>query len=241
MSEHNHERFFPFEELTPCKRKSCVGGKCSEDKSKVICGLDELQKQKDRCIVYSIGGNNEWKFERKMLKRTPCEIHTFDCTGPRSRFKVPEQTEGRLHFHHVCVSPYPQDPNEATRPARMVGESWTLLEMQQKLGHKRIDLLKIDVEGFEFPLFASWPELIYENESENILLPMQILVEVRSMMFCEAIGQIFGSRLSFQYFFFCLLVCYATNRYITKRTFQRCIPMETISKRRQICWNSKAI
>jgi hypothetical protein len=180
MFSHDYERFFPFDELTPCKKKSCVGGGCSEDTSKITCGLNELQKQ-EHCVVYSFGGNNEWQFERSMLKRTPCEIHTFDCTGPRSRFKVPKN-QTRLHFHHVCISPYPQNPNEP-RPKGMVGESWTLLEMQQKLGHKRIDLLKIDVEGFEFPLFSSWPELHYKEESENILLPMQIVAEVRSIVF----------------------------------------------------------
>jgi hypothetical protein len=60
----------------------------------------------------------------------------------------------------------------------MEGEIWTLLEMQQRLGHKRIDLLKVDIEGWEFPLFESWPELAYTKDSERILLPMQLLVEV---------------------------------------------------------------
>jgi hypothetical protein len=60
----------------------------------------------------------------------------------------------------------------------MEGEIWTLLEMQQRLGHSRIDLLKLDIEGWEFPLFESWPDLYRKEESENILLPMQILVEV---------------------------------------------------------------
>jgi hypothetical protein len=60
----------------------------------------------------------------------------------------------------------------------MEGEIWTLLEMQQRLGHKRIDLLKVDIEGWEFPLFESWPELSLPKDSEGILLPMQLLVEV---------------------------------------------------------------
>ena len=45
--------------------------------------------------------------------------------------------------------------------------------------HKRIDLLKMDIEGFEYEIFESWPELAHTKLSENILLPHQILVEVR--------------------------------------------------------------
>lgn len=176
MFAHDHERFFPFDELTTCKDKSCVGGKCSDDTSKIICGLNELNKLHERCVVYSLGGNNQWQFELSMLEKTLCEIHTFDCTGPLTRFKVPAN-DGRLHFHHVCITPYSMNPDDP-RPEGMVGESWTLLEMQQKLGHKRIDLLKMDIEGFEFPILSAWPELHYKEESESILLPMQIVMEV---------------------------------------------------------------
>ena len=44
--------------------------------------LDKLgNSDNDGCIIYSIGGNNEWQFELDLLQRTKCHIHTFDCTG----------------------------------------------------------------------------------------------------------------------------------------------------------------
>jgi hypothetical protein len=52
--------------------------------------------------------------------------------------------------------------------------------MQQKLHHKRIDLFKMDIEGFEWPMFESWPVLADQKRSEELSLPMQILVEVRT-------------------------------------------------------------
>jgi len=186
--QHTHDRFFPFAEMAPCKRDhiECVGGECGSDLAKTVCGLQEHleARQKEassghnstKCVVYSIGGNNEWDFEMDMLKRTPCDIHTFDCTGERERFEVPE--DPRIHFHHVCLTAYSQQGRHQPY-GRMVGESWTLLEMQQKLGHSRIDLLKVDIEGWEWPLLNSWPELGHTPESEQILLPMQIAIEVR--------------------------------------------------------------
>lgn len=79
----------------------------------------------------------------------------------------------------------------------MEGEMWTLLQMQQKLGHTRIDMLKMDIEGFELNIFDSWPELAYEQLSEQFLLPHQILVEVSSycllLLFCFVIFFVFVS------------------------------------------------
>ncbi|KAL7579073.1 hypothetical protein ACA910_019110 [Epithemia clementina (nom. ined.)] len=190
FNNHDHERFFPFTPTSECIEKQCIGGPCSSDDSKILCGLEQLNKNKnstttttttkanEKCIVYSIGGDNVWTFELDMLDKTPCEIHTFDCTGERSRFQVP--VHPRLTFHHVCLTPYPQhDPaSSRERPSYMVGESWTLLEMQQKLGHDRIDLLKVDIEGYELNMFHSWPILADFQASEQILLPMQIAVEI---------------------------------------------------------------
>ena len=56
---------------------------------------------------------------------------------------------------------------------------WTLQQMQQRLNHSRIDLLKMDIEGWEWPLIQSWPDFVSSpQEAEQAILPMQILVEV---------------------------------------------------------------
>ena len=49
--------------------------------------------------------------------------------------------------------------------------------MQKELGHKRIDLFKADIEGYEFGMFENWPKLSADG-ADQILLPMQVLVEV---------------------------------------------------------------
>jgi hypothetical protein len=83
------------------------------DESKIVCGIGRLEEKEPAakkeetspCVVYSIGGNNQWAFEKVILEQTTCEVHTFDCTGLRSRFqpRFPPEYAGRHTFHHVCV------------------------------------------------------------------------------------------------------------------------------------------
>lgn len=175
-SEHNHVRFDAFEQLATCDY-DCVGGKCSADRSKIICGLSTLND--DKCVVYSIGSNNYWEFELEILEKTPCTVYTFDCTGPRSRFTVPKHD--RLHFFHVCLGAEPVPAPKTLGPeifnSTVIGEIMTLHQIQKMLKHNRIDLLKFDIEGYEWPLIESWP-LLSDPRSEDYVLPYQIVYEL---------------------------------------------------------------
>jgi hypothetical protein len=175
MKNHSHARFFPFDIMADC-HTFCVGGACKTDKSKIVCGIDELQTE-ETCVVYSVGGNNQWTFEQDILAKTPCEVHTFDCTGNITRFHKPRNP--RLHFHHICLGaehvPYNHDQK---CKGGICGDILTLYQIQIMLGHKRIDLFKMDIEGYEWPLFESWPTLTDTNQVADMVLPMQILVEV---------------------------------------------------------------
>ena len=180
MFQHTHERFFAFDAtMAHCSNKTCVGGMCRQDTSKIVCGLEQLataatEQQPSSCVVYSIGGNNHWEFELDILAKTPCQVHTFDCTGSITRFEKPQNE--RLYFHHVCLGTIHEDAPQNCSGNKKCGETWTLLEIQQKLGHDRIDLFKIDIEGYEWNLLESWPEL--SDAHSDMVLPFQILVEV---------------------------------------------------------------
>ena len=167
---HTHERFDAFKPMGSCT-KSCLGGACEQDKSKIACGTFSEKSATSSlsapCVIYSIGSANHWEFELDVLKHTPCEVHTFDCTGPRERFTPPKHD--RLHFHYICLG--------TSHKVTDVGEFWTLDEMTSTFHHNRIDLLKVDIEGYEWPLLQSWPELDAIN-SPTTVLPMQVLVEV---------------------------------------------------------------
>jgi len=160
-------RFGAFQEMGSCNQ-TCVGGKCRNDLSKITCGVNEGTMQAP-CLVYSIGGNNQWDFELDVLKKTPCEVHTFDCTGSIGRFKKPDNK--RLHFHHICLGTQNKDAQSDN------GEFWTLEKIQKSLKHNQIDLFKMDIEGYEWPIFESWP-ILTDIRSPTTVLPMQVLVEV---------------------------------------------------------------
>jgi len=151
--------------MTDCQ-KSCIGGPCLSDESKIVCGLDQLQKN---CLVNSIGGNNQWKFERHILSQTPCHVHTSDCTPPRASQNLVTINLAFIMFvwaANTCLA------NDA-----VCGPVMTLL-----LGHEQIDLLKMDVEGYKWPVFESWPVLssTISSNKEDIILPMQVLVEIHT-------------------------------------------------------------
>ena len=180
MLLHTHDRFFPFQPMSGCTQ-TCVGGPCGSDQSKIICGEEQLKKVRNRdCVVYSIGGNNKWQFEIDILKNTPCEVHTFDCTGSITRFQKPDSD--RVTFHHICLgtSFKPGPIKNCTTEGRnsICGPIMTLGEIQSRLGHDQIDLLKFDIEGYEWPIFNSWPELSDVTSSAQFVYPMQILVEI---------------------------------------------------------------
>lgn len=172
----DHGRFDAFHVMGDCSR-DCIGGPCRRDRSKIACGAD-YEHLEAPCVVYSIGGNNYWSFETDLLNKTPCTIHTFDCTGPITRFHKPD--DPRLHFHHVCLGtenkPAPANTSDAVRNVPY-GEFWTLEKMQKTLNHTQIDLFKMDIEGYEWQLLESWPTL-FDVRSSSVQLPMQILVEV---------------------------------------------------------------
>mmetsp|Transcript_8004 Transcript_8004/g.11646 ORF Transcript_8004/g.11646 Transcript_8004/m.11646 type:complete len:358 (+) Transcript_8004:34-1107(+) len=179
MLHHTHARFFPFQVMSACEQ-ACVGGGCGADTSKIVCGMEQLHFLNDKeCVVYSIGGNNEWQFELDVLGGTSCQVYTFDCTGSKSRFQKPQ--DDRLSFHHICLGaasqPAPGFADNCTQG--ICGPIMTLQEIQKMLGHNQIDLFKMDIEGYEWPIFESWPELS-DNETDSIgfVLPMQILVEI---------------------------------------------------------------
>lgn len=162
-----HRRFAPFSPLLQCKDVTSIGGQPGEDTSKLVCGLKNLQ---EGCIVYSIGGNNQWEFELDIVKQTPCVVYTLDCTGPRDRFQVPEHD--RIIFEHICLGSQPEDGQaDCLSNTTKCGSTMTLQMIQERLNHnKAADLLKIDIEGHEIPLFLSW------NDASKY--PIQILVEV---------------------------------------------------------------
>merc|ERR1712129_96348 len=63
-------------------------------------------------------------------------------------------------------------PGEILYRQTPCGELSTLEEVQHRLGHSEVDLLKMDVEGWEWPVFDK------EEVGDTGSMPMQVFVEV---------------------------------------------------------------
>ncbi len=135
----------------------------SGDGGKYVCSAGALQPG---CVIYSLGSNGNFEFEQAMLAATPCEIFTFDCTVEAAR--VPALPP-RIHFHALCVG----DSEEASSQYR------SLFSLMQQFGHSQVDVLKVDVEGWEFRLVEGVFRAVVQRSSSGAAppLPMQILME----------------------------------------------------------------
>ncbi|CAF3300652.1 unnamed protein product [Rotaria socialis] len=126
------------------------------DGGKWVCDPHRL-KARPNCLIYSAGSNGDFGFEVHMKNVMPhCEIHTFD----QRRYTCPQNV---CIFHQITFG-------NGTHPNN--SKSWaTILE---ELGHtqRKIDVLKIDIEGGEYSFFS------FLMQSSTKSLPQQILVEV---------------------------------------------------------------
>ncbi len=130
-----HARFNIFQPFVTCppsadfKRIGDAG-----DGGKWLCLPRQL---KAPCLVISLGSNGQFDFEEAVLDQFPCEVHTFDCTS------TPKTLDARHHFHRLCIGKHA--PNFVT-----------LDEAVKLTGFSSLDLLKMDMEGYEFDVVSAW-------------------------------------------------------------------------------------
>jgi hypothetical protein len=132
------------------------------DAPRSLCAWDAY-RHRDDCTVYSLGSNGDIAFERAVINSTTsCIVHTFDCTMQGMRWQTERRLGERLWFHPWCISARDGDPDQ---------RYMTLSTVQRRLGHKKLSLLKVDIEGFEHNLFSSW-------RAEDRWLPEQLTAEL---------------------------------------------------------------
>lgn len=133
------------------------------DGGKWLCGLNELHQARQvagrdygprkqhydkSCVVYSMGSRNEFTFETRIRTLAPgCEIHTFDPTVAE---EIPrgQKVYDAMHLDYGFGGN--DDPNNSPFPIK------SLATIMRELNHKHIDILKVDVEGYEFNFLKRW-------------------------------------------------------------------------------------
>ena len=140
-------------------------GKLAPDGSKWICNSHALAAQQPRCLVYAFGGHAEFDWDIAMTQRTGCEHHIFDPTAPchepgkkdQSCKPWAELLGPKLIAEHNVTSYQPYGISGHDGTLRWFQEKVKVLKLSSimaKLGHtgRRIDVLKLDVEGSEFDI-----------------------------------------------------------------------------------------
>ncbi len=137
-------------------------------------------------IVYSVGIGEDASFDIALIKRFGVRVHAFDPT-PQSIEWVERQNfpsefvmhpYGLAHFDGTVTFNPPENPRHVShtmldRPTT-VDRAITvpvkrLATIMAELGHDRIDLLKIDIEGAEYR--------VVEDILDSQIRPPQFLVE----------------------------------------------------------------
>jgi hypothetical protein len=130
---------------------------------KTFCSLPPPGQLEESCEIISIGSNRQWGFEHSFLKLYPhCTIHTFDCTTKDNPEKPKDE---RIKFYPFCIS---NEEKEIDELLFLTFEN--LVEKTGIVGSP--DILKLDVEGFEYDVFTNM------LRTSKKLLPLQISVEL---------------------------------------------------------------
>ena len=141
-------------------------------------------------IVYSLGVGDEIDFDLALIETYGVEVHAFDPTPASIEMLKDRELPKRLQFHPWAITAndgsltfYPRLKKDGTKSDvmyTMVAEpetvddaiivpSYSLSTVSDMLGHQRIDLLKMDIEGAEYE--------VLEGLLESPIKPTQLLVE----------------------------------------------------------------
>ena len=141
-------------------------------------------------IVYSLGVGDEVDFDLGIIARYGVEVFAFDPTPNSIEMLDASRLPDRFHFQPWAVTAadgtlkfYPRLKKDGTKSDvmfTMIPEpetkddvievpAYSLETITRKLGHDRIDLLKMDIEGAEYE--------VLDGLLESPVLPAQLLVE----------------------------------------------------------------
>jgi len=142
------------------------------DGGKWVCGISRLAT-KPNCVIYSFGINYESSFEAALLSRTHgCQVWGYDFSVNSFGPEIPPTQAFRAHFYPYKLGGW--DAHEAEHENKM----YTLQTLMANNNHTFIDILKIDIEGWEFDALAA---IVREYKSRGQPLPFgQLQLEIHA-------------------------------------------------------------
>lgn len=139
---------------------------------KTFAGEELLRTYGKQCIVYGIGIAHTLLWEVKMAQ-LGCTVHAFDCTSDVAALSAEAASTG-VTFHPWCIGKQrPFEGNNYAIKKDSIYAFYTLKEVMEKLGHQQVDVLKMDIEGFEW-------QILEEEIIPALSPPLQILFELHT-------------------------------------------------------------
>jgi len=175
LSSNSVNNDFPFDDILislPLHADVFHTSQIGSEGDKFFVAPFSLKQQGQKCIVYGAGLANRADFENYMSESVGCDVHGFDCT------LLAAQPQWNFTFHDTCIGQsHAFDGNSysmAKRKADLTFEFKGLDTIRTELGHSHIDILKMDIEGFEWDIFVGLLQL------QDLDLPQQLLFELHT-------------------------------------------------------------
>lgn len=124
-------------------------------------------------IVYSFGIGKDISFDVKIIKKHKCEVHGFDPTPKSINWIKEQKLPKEFNFHDYGISTktgsiefyLPANPKHTSgsllnmgtvkKENKLIVHMKSLEQIAHELGHKHIDVLKMDIEGAEYEVIES--------------------------------------------------------------------------------------
>jgi FkbM family methyltransferase len=147
----------------------------------VVCPLGLTAES----IVYSFGVGEDVSFDLGMIERFDCTVHAFDPTPRSIEWVKGQQLPSKFVLHDYGLAAIdgkawftpPVNPEHVSHSLLQQNTTRGSFEfsvrrldtIQRELGHSRVDVLKLDIEGAEYE--------VIDDLVEGTLRPAQILLE----------------------------------------------------------------
>jgi hypothetical protein len=152
------------------------------DGGKWVCGLSRVQDNPS-CVVYSFGINGDSTFEAEILERTRhCQIWGYDFSVNSFGPQIPSHRLHRTHFFAYALGGADKHGPEDSP------KMYTLQSLMRMNGHAHVDILKIDIEGWEFETLLTIVQTFLAADEPLPFAQLQLEIHLWNKKFQDVLG-----------------------------------------------------